>query len=265
MPARKTKKIVQKEEPVDYPVPSEPKKSNSILVPTLVIAVIILAFLAGSLWQKVKLLEGGGTVSEQSANNLSIENLKKYAKDLKLDTKKFNACLDNDEKKNLVASELSEGEGLGVQGTPGFFMNGRLIPGALPFDIFKQIIDYELSTGFDSSKEYPQEIQDLITQGYISPDKLDVAVGSSPSIGPENAEITLIEYSDFECPYCIRAYPTVKQILSEYQGKIRFAYKHYPLSTIHPNAQKAAEASACAADQGKFWEYHDKLFDTSTS
>lgn len=78
--------------------------------------------------------------------------------------------------------------------------------------------------------------------------------------GDFKAPITLVEYSDFECPFCERHYPTLKKILSDYQGQVRLVYKHFPLG-FHPNAQKAAEASECAADQGKFWEYHDKLFD----
>ena len=78
--------------------------------------------------------------------------------------------------------------------------------------------------------------------------------------GDFNAEITLVEFSDFECPFCERHYPTVNKILSEYEGKVRLVYKHFPLG-FHKNAQKAAEASECAAEQGKFWEYHDKLFE----
>lgn len=77
--------------------------------------------------------------------------------------------------------------------------------------------------------------------------------------GDFNAPITLVEFSDFECPFCERHYPTINQILSNYKGKVRLVYKHFPLS-FHPNAQKAAESSECAGDQGKFWEYHDKLF-----
>lgn len=77
--------------------------------------------------------------------------------------------------------------------------------------------------------------------------------------GDFNAPITLVEFSDFECPFCERHYPTGNQILSNYKGKVRLVYKHFPLS-FHPNAQKAAEASECASEQGKFWEYHDKLF-----
>lgn len=70
----------------------------------------------------------------------------------------------------------------------------------------------------------------------------------------------MVEFSDFECPYCIRAFPTVEQILKEYKNDVKFFYKQYPLVQIHPNAQKAAEASLCAADQGKFWEWHNKVF-----
>ena len=77
--------------------------------------------------------------------------------------------------------------------------------------------------------------------------------------GDFNAPITLVEFSDFECPFCERHYPTMNQIISNYQGRVRLVYKHFPLS-FHPNAQKAAESSECASEQGKFWEYHDKLF-----
>ena len=78
--------------------------------------------------------------------------------------------------------------------------------------------------------------------------------------GNFNAPITLVEYSDFECPYCGKIYPTFKQLLNDYPNQVRLVYKHFPLS-FHPNAQKAAEAAECASEQGKFWEYHDKLFD----
>ena len=78
--------------------------------------------------------------------------------------------------------------------------------------------------------------------------------------GDFNAPITLVEFSDFECPFCERHFPTLNKILNDYQGKVRLVYKHFPLG-FHPNAQKAAEASECADEQGKFWEYHDKLFE----
>lgn len=79
--------------------------------------------------------------------------------------------------------------------------------------------------------------------------------------GNKNAEITLLEYSDFECPFCSRFHPTMIQVLNEYKDKVRWVYRHFPLTSIHPNAQKAAEASECASEQGKFWEMADKMFE----
>jgi protein-disulfide isomerase len=78
--------------------------------------------------------------------------------------------------------------------------------------------------------------------------------------GNLNAPIQLIVYDDFECPYCLKHEDTLKQVLETYGDKVVMAYRHYPLS-FHENAQKAAEASECAAEQGKFWEMHDKIFE----
>lgn len=78
--------------------------------------------------------------------------------------------------------------------------------------------------------------------------------------GGKRAKITLIEYSDFECPFCGNFYPTLKQVEREYGDNVRIVYRHFPLS-FHPQAQPAAEASECAAEQGKFWEFHDGIFE----
>lgn len=83
--------------------------------------------------------------------------------------------------------------------------------------------------------------------------------------GDSNAKVTLIEYSDFQCPYCGQLEPTMEKILADYKGKVRVVYRHFPLTTIHPYAQGAAEASECAAEQGKFWEMHDILFSNQTA
>jgi len=80
-----------------------------------------------------------------------------------------------------------------------------------------------------------------------------------PARGPKDAPVTIVEFSDFECPYCGAAHDTVEQVMNTYAGKVRLVYRQFPLS-FHPHAAKAAEASLCAADQGKFWEYHDVLF-----
>src|SRR3989338_5570869 len=83
--------------------------------------------------------------------------------------------------------------------------------------------------------------------------------------GNPKGKVVIIEYSDFECPFCGRHVPTINQILDQYGDDVKFIYRHFPLTSIHPNAQKAGEASECAAEQGKFWEYHDILFANQTA
>lgn len=87
-------------------------------------------------------------------------------------------------------------------------------------------------------------------------------VGDAPTKGPQDAKVQIVEFSDFECPYCAKfVAQTLPQILSNYGDKVLFAFRNYPLpASMHPYAQKAAEAGECANDQGKFWEYHDLLF-----
>ncbi len=90
------------------------------------------------------------------------------------------------------------------------------------------------------------------------PARVEVAA-VGPSKGPQAAPITIVEFSDFQCPYCVKAEGTVKQVLDTYGDKVRLVYRDYPLP-FHDKAEKAAEAAKCAADQGKYWEMHDKLF-----
>ena len=81
--------------------------------------------------------------------------------------------------------------------------------------------------------------------------------------GNPNAKVTMIEYSDFECPFCLRHLDTMEQILAQYPNDVNLVYRHFPLTSIHPEAQKAAEATECAGAQGKFWEMHDKIFEAN--
>jgi len=95
-------------------------------------------------------------------------------------------------------------------------------------------------------------------QVYIQPPRADVKA-EGPSLGNANAPVTIVEFSDFECPFCGHVVETLKKIESTYGDKVRVVFRDYPL-VIHRTAKRAAEASHCAEDQGKFWEMHDKLF-----
>ena len=89
----------------------------------------------------------------------------------------------------------------------------------------------------------------------------DVEIESTdPTVGSKSAPITVIEFADFQCPYCGRVAPTIKKVQETYGDKIRLVWKDFPLTQIHPQAFKAGEAAHCAGDQGKYWEYHDRLF-----
>ncbi len=96
---------------------------------------------------------------------------------------------------------------------------------------------------------------------FLSPPRLQVGSDPARLRGDPNAPVTIVEFSDFQCPYCQKAYATVRSVLAKYPTKVRLAYRDFPLSQIHPQAELAAEASRCALEQGKFWEYHDMLFE----
>ena len=113
-----------------------------------------------------------------------------------------------------------------------------------------------------------QEILNLLQESQPSrpraPTTVEVDVDDDPSKGSDDAPVIMIEFSDFQCPFCARFWrDTLPQIEREYieTGKVKFVYRDYPLG-FHQYAQKAAEAAECADEQGKFWEYHDKLFET---
>ncbi|MGZ6131372.1 MAG: thioredoxin domain-containing protein [Myxococcaceae bacterium] len=139
--------------------------------------------------------------------------------------------------------------------------SGGQIPPDASFDSLKERIGQAL-VNQQRQGQMQKVVAELQKQANLKIDlpqpRIQVAA-EGPSRGPKDAPITIVEFSDFECPYCGAAHDTVEQVMSTYAGKVRLVYRQFPLS-FHPHAEKAAEASLCAADQGKFWEYHDVLF-----
>jgi predicted DsbA family dithiol-disulfide isomerase len=102
--------------------------------------------------------------------------------------------------------------------------------------------------------------KDYGVTSYLEPLRTEIPTAGFPTLGPASAPITIVEFSDFECPYCGGLFPTLKEIETKYADKIRVVYRQYPLTSLHPHAQKAAEASLCADEQKRFWDFHDSLF-----
>ncbi len=84
--------------------------------------------------------------------------------------------------------------------------------------------------------------------------------GGDHTVGPADAPVTLVEYGDYQCPYCAAARPVLEELVERAAGKARLVFRHYPLDSVHPLAQRAAEAAEAAGAQGRFWEMHDRLF-----
>ncbi len=246
------------------------KRGGEWIVGVLVLAIIGGAFFIGRLSAQVEYLSKGvvaktgtevaagmGTVAgdqqQVEGADLSIDNLKKMAGDLGVDGGKFDSCLDEGKFAQRVADDRAYGNTVGVSGTPTFYVNGIEMVGAQPLTEFVKVVDAELKDGSGDK---------AISGG----ERKKVESGVGPVRGSADAKIKVIEFSDFQCPFCTQAYPTVKALEQKYGDKLSVEYRQYPLS-FHPYAQKAAEASECVRDlngDGKFWEFYDKVFGGQT-
>jgi protein-disulfide isomerase len=208
------------------------------------------------------------------ANQKALEDadLETYAKEVGLDMKRFKKSLADPKLAAVVDRDQTLAMSFSAGGTPSFFVNGRFFSGAQSMDYFKAVIDEELARAQMLVKEgvKPAELYtSIISQGATSrlppePPPVMVDLGPAPVKGPQDAPVTVVAFSDFQCPFCSRAANTVKQLEEEYKGKLRVAFKHQPLAN-HENARPAATASLAAHEQGKFWEFHDKLFANQTA
>jgi protein-disulfide isomerase len=165
---------------------------------------------------------------------------------------------------------------LGVTGTPAYFINGRHLSGAKPIEVLREVIDkeIELAAGWQAKGVVPEKIYEhAIAEGYrevqyakprrgLKPDLIyPVPVDGSPQRGLATAPVTVVEFTDFECPYCVRGHETLEKMRRRYGDKLRVVYKSFPLS-FHGHAFLAARAALAAEVDGKFWEFADRLYQT---
>ena len=221
-------------------------------------------------------------------NELTRENFEKWAQQAGVDLEKFKAELD----KNTYAAKVSEdealGDRLGVRGTPHTFINGIQLSGAVPIDQFKELISAELvkaeamvKAGTSPDKVYVEATKNnhkapaAAAEPPKQPERREppvdttvwnVPVDKSPVRGAADALVTIVVFSEFQCPYCARVEPTLQQLLKDYEGKLRIVWKDRPLDFHEravPAALFAAEARKQKGDAG-FWAAHDLLFENQT-
>ena len=184
------------------------------------------------------------------------------AAELSLDANKFTACLDSGRHDAVIQANQDEGISLGVTGTPAFFINGFPISGAQPFELFEYAVGLaEEGTLADAYVANPQDTQARPTRAPSEPVELDTT--GFPSVGAADAPVVMIEFTDYQCPFCRRHFiETFPQIQKDYidTGKVRYVFMEFPLTSIHPQAQLASEAALCANDQGAYMAMHDMLF-----
>ncbi|HFQ92456.1 MAG TPA: thioredoxin, partial [Anaerolineae bacterium] len=195
------------------------------------------------------------------------------AADLDLDTAVYDDCVTSSNHPDNVQANLEEGSVLGVTGTPAFFINGYLVSGAQPYDVFEYVIELGENDGIANAIEAQarQAYQAYLEQQNQPPPQpptpagpVDIPTDEAHSIGDPDAPVTLIEYTDYQCPFCGRHFQQTFPLIQEQYidtGQVRYVFKDFPLTRIHPQAVAAANAARCAGEQGAYLEFHNKLFD----
>ncbi len=227
----------------------------------------------------------------ESAPALDQAALEKAATAVGLDLPRFRAALEGKAAEPRIRRDQAAVTALGASGTPAFFINGRKLSGAQPFESFRAVVAEELQKaealvagGTPPSQVYAKLQEGTATAPVMvaqpggapgapgappppaqppapapSPYRKVTVRADDPARGPADARLTIVLFSDFQCPFCARVEPTLKQLEETFKGKVRVVWKQQPLP-MHPNAMPAALASEAAREQGKFWPYHARLF-----
>ena len=209
-----------------------------------------------------------------SGRGIASTTLATYVDQLGLDRERIAAELESLVYAPALRRDLRTAKRLRLKSTPIFFINGRMLEGARPKHIFEHTIMQELDLAARLADEgvAASELYDYATQwGYTAivyaneRAELDedtvypVPIGDAPTRGAADAPITIVAFSDFQCPFCAKGHGVMEELRTRYGDQIRFVFKHFPLPG-HPLGALASRVSFAAAEVGKFWEFHDALF-----
>ncbi|PCC72610.1 Protein-disulfide isomerase [Nannocystis exedens] len=217
----------------------------------------------------------------ENQKKLDDKSLEGYAQQLGLDVAKFNADRNSDAAKAAVDSDYASGGKAGATGTPYFLVNGRPYSGSLPAKQWREIFEYEReqarqleSQGIPRAEVYKAMMKDAKAQrGGGGPGKAPsqrddgpdpsktyrVPLDARPQWGPDDALVTIVEFSDFQCPFCKRVNASLADVKQNYPNDVRIVFRQRPLA-MHQQARIGARAMLAAHRQGKAWEMHDRLF-----
>ncbi|MCX5742936.1 MAG: thioredoxin domain-containing protein [Proteobacteria bacterium] len=195
------------------------------------------------------------------------------ARELGLDLVRFRADLDTGAHRAQIAADVDDARKLGVTGTPTFFVNRRAVHGSQSLRIFADVVDEELVRAGASATT--ADYDRLVVKGQptaASEEPVESSFELDPraayrvglglpghQLGPDDAPVTLVVWSDFQCPFCARSAPIVSHVAKKYGRDVRIVFRHFPVQG-HRNAQLAAEAAVAAAEQGKFWAFQDQIW-----
>ncbi|MEQ1849091.1 MAG: thioredoxin domain-containing protein [Candidatus Peribacteraceae bacterium] len=199
----------------------------------------------------------GGAPTAPTDQPTAMERMLGAAEAAGLDEDAFEKCFADFSDENILA-EMEKGRTEGVSGTPGNILvnlktkKAILLSGAQPFESFKTAIDELINSPSKPSAagvEQPASVPELTSDDHVR--------------GNRKADIAVFEYSDFQCPFCTRVHGTYKQIIDHYGDQVMWVYRHFPLTSIHPDAVPYSKGSECAAKLGgedAFWSFTDELF-----
>jgi protein-disulfide isomerase len=200
----------------------------------------------GKFWEMHNLL-----FANQS--KLTQDDLVRYATQLQLDVPSFRHALESHVYLPSIETDIEEAKGLGVTGTPTFFINGKKLVGAQGLETFKSALDEALGV----RPKAPDLNAPIVPS--VMPVSAIKAAASAQVRGTDQAPVTIVEFSDFQCPFCKSAIPVLQELMRQYPGGVRWVFKNYPLD-FHPDSLLAHKAALAAGEQGKFWEMHDLIF-----